>query len=187
VSAVCVVALTACGVAPAKQARVATPTPAAPGVSTTTSTTAPFTTYVVAQGDSLSSIATRFGTSVQAIASTNHLTNLDTLALGQVLRLPVDTSLGLSVSPHDGQPGTSFELVLTRANPSDLVTFSIAQPGHKPYTGPQHTPTPDGTVKATYQTYPGDPPGTYLVLAHTSSGKGAFTSFRVDAPSPSSS
>jgi len=182
--------LGACGLAPAKQAKVASLVPASPAASTTTTTTAPFTTYVVARGDTLSAIANRHGTSVQAIAAANHLTDLNGLEVGQVLRIPAGapSTLALSVVPRDGQAGTSFELTLAGVDPSDLVTFSIAQagPGRKPYTGPQHTPGPDGAVKAAYQTYPGDPAGTYIVLAHTSSGKGAFASFRVDAAGSSS-
>ena len=186
VAAWCLAGLTACAAAPGRPAKVAALPPAAALPTSATTTTVPFTTYTVAAGDTLSAIATRYGVSVQAIANANHLTNLGALAVGQVLRIPADISLALSITPHEGQPGTAFQFLLARVNPSDTVTFSITQPGHAPYTGPQHTPDPARTVRATYQTYPGDPPGTYVVLAHASSGKGAFGSFRIDAPGTSS-
>jgi len=141
------------------------------------------TVYVVARGDTLTAIAKRFGVTVGAIVTANHLASQDVLAVGQVLRVPPVVPLTLSVSPSEGQAGTSFTLHLAGVAPTDTATFSIAQPGHAPYTGPQHTPNADGTVSATYDTYPTDPAGAYVVLARTSSGKGAFATFRVEPAS----
>jgi lysozyme len=45
-------------------------------------------TYVVAQGDTLSTIAKRYGISSQDLQKLNNLTNADVLAPGQVLRIP---------------------------------------------------------------------------------------------------
>lgn len=63
----------------------------APAISpgaTATPTPAPTQrTYVVQQGDSLSQIAGRFGTTVQALVAANHLTTID-LQIGQVLIIP---------------------------------------------------------------------------------------------------
>jgi len=45
-------------------------------------------TYSVQSGDTLTSIAARAGTTVQAIVDLNHLTNADALYIGQSLRIP---------------------------------------------------------------------------------------------------
>lgn len=45
-------------------------------------------TYVVAEGDSLSSIAQEFGTTVEAIVAENGIENPDVIALGQELVIP---------------------------------------------------------------------------------------------------
>jgi len=152
---------------------------------TTTSTTAPPITYVVAPGDTLTSIAQHFGVTADSIAALNHLTNEDMLSVGQVLHIPPVLPLALAVTPGSGPAGTSFELKVSGVPMTDFVTFSIAEPGQSPFTGPVHSPGPGGSVTATYQTYPTDPTGTYVVLAHTSSGKGAFATFHVLAPSDS--
>ncbi|MBZ0315825.1 MAG: LysM peptidoglycan-binding domain-containing protein [Anaerolineae bacterium] len=48
--------------------------------------------YTVQSGDTLNVIAARFGTTAQAIMSLNGLTNPDILEVGQVLRIPANTS-----------------------------------------------------------------------------------------------
>lgn len=66
------------------------------GATTTTSTAAPTTptteaaapTYTVQGGDTLSAIATRFGTTVAELVELNQLANPDVLEIGQVLQLP---------------------------------------------------------------------------------------------------
>jgi len=50
------------------------------------------TTYTVQQGDTLGSIARRFGTTVQELATLNKLANANTIAIGQVLKLPSGSS-----------------------------------------------------------------------------------------------
>jgi len=102
--------------------------------------------------------------------------------------LQAASSFTLTVTPAQGPAGTPFHLHLIGASPSDVVTFSIAAQGGKPYTGPTHSPAPDGSVSATYQSWPTDTAGLYVVLAHAASGKGAFASFRVlpAAPVPTS-
>jgi len=45
-------------------------------------------TYTVKSGDSLSSIAVRFGTTVAKIASANSITNINLISVGQVLIIP---------------------------------------------------------------------------------------------------
>jgi|HubBroStandDraft_6_1064221.scaffolds.fasta_scaffold1817429_1 hypothetical protein len=102
--------------------------------------------------------------------------------------LQAASSFTLTVTPAQGPAGTAFHLHLVGATASDVVTFSIAAQGGKPYTGPTHSPGPDGSVSATYQSWPTDTAGLYVVLAHAASGKGAFATFRVlpAPPAPSS-
>ncbi len=50
--------------------------------------TPPQKTYVVKQGDTLSSIARQFGVTVDALAQTNHIDNPDQLQIGQKLIIP---------------------------------------------------------------------------------------------------
>ena len=92
--------------------------------------------------------------------------------------------LALTVSPAEAPAGTSFHLRVTGLDPKDVVTFSIAVQGGHPFTGPTHVPGPDGSVEATYASSAADAAGLYVVLAHTAAGRGAFASFRVDAPHP---
>jgi LysM repeat protein len=186
VTALCLAGVTACSVVPRDRPQVATLAPAAASAPTTTTTVAPAAPpYVVARGDTLTAIAKRFGVSTSAIVAANHLTSEDALTVGDVLHIPPVQPLQLNVTPADGPPGTSFLLHLLGVPSSDTVTFSIAQPGHRPYTGPAHTPGLDGSVSATYETYPPDPTGAYIVLAHTSSGKAVFATFHVKAGGPS--
>jgi LysM repeat protein len=56
--------------------------PAAPA-----STSAPTTSYTVAAGDTLSGIASRFGTTSRNLMALNGITNANFLRIGQVLRL----------------------------------------------------------------------------------------------------
>lgn len=50
--------------------------------------TAAATTYTVRAGDTLSSIARRFGTTVQAIQAANGIANPNSVAIGRVLKIP---------------------------------------------------------------------------------------------------
>jgi peptidoglycan DL-endopeptidase LytE len=63
----------------------ATPAPVA-------STTATGTTYRVVAGDTLGSIAARFGTTIAALAATNHLANPNLILVGQVLTIAAGDS-----------------------------------------------------------------------------------------------
>jgi len=49
-------------------------------------------TYVVQDGDTLSSIASEFGVSVEEISSTNGMSDVDFLSIGQELQIPSGTS-----------------------------------------------------------------------------------------------
>src|SRR5437879_2344331 len=52
------------------------------------------TNYVVRAGDTLSAIAARFGTTVQAIVSANQIVNPDMISVGQQLLIPDGSSNG---------------------------------------------------------------------------------------------
>jgi GH25 family lysozyme M1 (1,4-beta-N-acetylmuramidase) len=49
---------------------------------------APARTYTVGRGDTLSSIAVRFGTTVAALAAANNISNPNSIQIGQVLTIP---------------------------------------------------------------------------------------------------
>jgi LysM repeat protein len=53
----------------------------------TTQPTASGTTYTVKSGDTLTKIAIKFGTTVQALAALNSISNVNVLKVGQVLRI----------------------------------------------------------------------------------------------------
>ena len=55
-------------------------------------------TYTVVAGDTLSGIATRFGTTVSALARANHLKNPNVIVIGTRLRVPS----GGAPAPHQG-------------------------------------------------------------------------------------
>jgi membrane-bound lytic murein transglycosylase D len=56
--------------------------------SSSSSSEASYTTYTVKSGDTLSKIASRYGVSVKRIADYNHLTNINSLRVGQKLKIP---------------------------------------------------------------------------------------------------
>jgi LysM repeat protein len=69
--------------APAPSAPAATPAPAAP---------APVSTYTVVRGDSLSGIASRFGTTTRNLMSLNAITNANLIRVGQVIKLSAEAA-----------------------------------------------------------------------------------------------
>jgi LysM repeat protein len=148
-----------------------------------TSTTAGPTAYQVQRGDTLTVIARRFGVPIETIAAANQLPNQDSLAEGQVLRIPPAPPVKLTVAPAATTAGRSVQLVLAGAKRSESVTFRIDSPAGS-FTGPPHTAADDGTVSATYRTPLDASPGTYTVLASGNQGTTAQATFTVDATSP---
>jgi len=76
---------------PGAQGRVPAPAPT------------PGSTYVVRRGDTLSQIAQRVGTTVEALARPNGLANPSTITVGQVLRLPRTAQVSASAPSGGGQ------------------------------------------------------------------------------------
>jgi len=84
--------------------------PGAQSAGTTTTTTSSTTTYVVQAGDTLASIAKRFGTTVNQLAQLNNLTDPNIIILGQKLIVPSGTGAtstpAASTTPGHGQTYT---------------------------------------------------------------------------------
>lgn len=59
--------------------------------------------YVVQAGNTLSGIAARFGTTVQALAQLNNIANPNLIYVGEVLKLPVSNSVKTGASPKQYQ------------------------------------------------------------------------------------
>lgn len=68
-----------------------TPTPA-PEAAPAPAAPAPVSTYTVVRGDSLSGIASRFGTTTRNLMSINGITNANLIRVGQVIRLSADAA-----------------------------------------------------------------------------------------------
>ncbi len=81
---------------------------AAGATGATSSTTGGTTSYTVQSGDTLGSIAKRYGTTVQAIVSANNLANPDSIKVGQKLTIPGGGSAvgGAVAVPTAGQTRT---------------------------------------------------------------------------------
>jgi len=157
-------------------------------IATTPPTEPPTTTtlgpidYQVRRGDTLTAIARRFGVSIDTIVSTNHLTNRDNLAEGQVLRIPPAPPVTLAVTPASTTPGRSVRFQLGGAKRSETVTFRIDSPTGS-FTGPPHTAPDDGTVTTSYTPPLDATPGTYAVVVSGNQGTTAQATFEV-TPSP---
>jgi len=110
--------------------QAATPTQTTPTPTPTSTPSGTTTTYVVQPGDTLTRIAQRFGTTVQALLAANpQITNPNLIYVGQVIEIP------------GGQEATPTQT---------LVPTPTATPAT-----PTPTPTPSGTT-TTYVVQPGD-------------------------------
>jgi len=84
-------------------------------------------TYTVQPGDTLSALAARYGTSVEAIVAANELPNPDLILVGQRLRIPISTSAEeerTALLVHIVQPG---ETVSALAHRYGTTVAAIAQ------------------------------------------------------------
>jgi LysM repeat protein len=106
----------------------ATPPPSPTATPIPPTSVSPTVLYVVQPGDSLSSIAVRFGTTVQAIAQANNILNFNLLFVGQRLVIP---SRGVIAAPQPTATRTSSLVppvtggILYRVQPGDNL-FKIA-------------------------------------------------------------
>ncbi|MCC6435408.1 MAG: LysM peptidoglycan-binding domain-containing protein [Acidimicrobiales bacterium] len=88
--------------------------------------------YTVVSGDTLNSIARRFGTSAATLASSNGISNPNTIFVGQVISIPLGTRTG---TPEDGPT----------LRPSDVGDPALSMPGGAPVPTAPTTPTPTPT------------------------------------------
>jgi LysM repeat protein len=83
----------------------------AAGASTSTGSsagTASTTTYTVKKGDTLSSIATKYKTTIAKLVSLNKLNDPDQIAVGQKLKVPGTTASKPSTPTYEPFPGSAF-------------------------------------------------------------------------------
>jgi LysM repeat protein len=153
---------------------IGTATPTAP-LSTTTGPPVP---YAVMRGDTVTSIAQKFGVSTKAILAINTLDNPDSLTEGQRLMIPAKPPLLFTITPSRTPLGESVRLMLTGAQPSETVRFAIQSPAGT-FTGPAHTASDVGTVSTRYTPALADPTGIYHVVVSGSQGTAAEGSFEV--------
>ena len=158
--------------------RVSSRSQTVPTTKATPSTTGPPIQYQVRRGDTLTSIAQRFGVSAKRIIDRNQLTNPDTLTEGQTLTIPAAPPVALTITPSSATPGESVQLTLTGAKPKEVVKLEITSPAGV-FTGPPHTATEDGTVETSYDLGLADPAGNYNVVARGNLGTVAQGTFRV--------
>jgi len=133
--------------------------------------------YTVRVGDTLNSIARRFGTSASTLATTNGLTNPNLIFVGQSLSVPMIAREGPTGSgtPPIGPDGVGEVVLGTRPTPP--TTGTTAPPTTAPPTTAPPTTAPPTTVPPTTgTTLPGTtlpPPGSSLRLPTSLFGSAA--------------
>jgi LysM repeat protein len=136
--------------------------------------------YQVQSGDTLTSIARRFGITVAAIVAANTLTDPDTLSLGQTLEIPPPPPVELVVSPTSVTAGVTVQFEFRGAKPGENVTFTLNGPMGT-FTGPAHAASADGAVTASYTPAYYATPGDVTVSAVGDQGTTATASFRIES------
>jgi LysM repeat protein len=125
------------------------------------------TTYVVQRGDTLGSIARRFNTTVQAIATANNIVNPNLIFAGQVLIIP----LGGAVLPTAQPPGSTPVPTVAPPPPGSSSfelggqTFTFSFPTQMQQSGMRW-------AKAQIRYNLGDPPSVALGAINTARGQG---------------
>jgi LysM repeat protein len=89
-----------------------------PTVSTSATTSVATVSYTVRPGDTLFRIATRFGTTVRAIAAANGITNTSLIYVGQVLQIPT------SAAPTPAVTAT-FAAASATPSPTETATATL--------------------------------------------------------------
>jgi LysM repeat protein len=101
--------------APAPSDPAASPAPAAP---------APVSSYTVVRGDSLSGIASRFGTTTRNLMSLNAITNANLIRVGQVIRLSSDAAAA-APAPAPVAPSSPAPAPVAPAAPAAATTYTV--------------------------------------------------------------
>ena len=94
--------------APSRSRRTTVPLAVAAAIGTTALAAAPANAYVVQPGDTVSHIAARTGTSVQAIVTANKLNASAFIRAGQTLAIPGQATLTATAPPAQRSGGTSY-------------------------------------------------------------------------------
>ena len=97
-------------------------------------TTGSASSYTVVAGDTLGAIASRFGTTVSALASLNHIANPNLIFPGEVIRVsgPAAASATLASAATPAHSGTSGTVSAASSAAQIAVQVALAQVG-KPY------------------------------------------------------
>jgi LysM repeat protein len=112
------------GTDPAAPAPEAAPAPAAPAAP------APVSTYTVVRGDSLSGIASRFGTTTRNLMSINGITNPNLIRVGQVIRLSSDAAPAAPAAPAPAAPAPAAPAPaapVAPAAPAAPTTYTVVR------------------------------------------------------------
>ena len=149
----------------------------------TTTTTRGEVKYTVMPGDTLISIAEKFGVTQRQIIEANKLFNPDALVAGQVLVIPPQVVVRLVVRPRKATVGEAVELTVEGVQPGETITFEIRKPTGATFTGRSHYAS-DDSISTTYQLGASDPPGTYTVVVEGDQSTRGEATFRVVAPPP---
>jgi LysM repeat protein len=136
------------------------------------------TPYVVARGDTLTSIAHHFEVSTEAIITANQLVDPDRLAEGQHIMIPPPLPVALVLTPTSTTGGQPIKIRLTGAQSGEHVSFTIITPAGT-FAGPPHTATYDGTVETTYEPDVGALGGLGTVSATGDRGTVAHATFGI--------
>jgi len=101
------------------------------------------TTYKVRKGDTLSSIARKFNTSVPELQKLNHLANPNDLVVGSVILVPATTTPGSSpASSGSKTPAPTAAKGGVHVQPAPATTSSAGGSATMQPAVPTHTPTP---------------------------------------------
>lgn len=114
-------------------------TPAAPANTSVTST-APTKRHTVIEGDSIASIAERYAISTDSLLKQNHLTDSDSIYIGDVLTIPTTSS------------GSSASTAPKTASVKPPVSKPEPAPASSPAPAPTPTPEPAATMASVSNT-----------------------------------